>query len=168
MRVVPEMLSRPLYAANACRRIFRIFLQHRCSFSPAAVLPQHVFHDLRGLVKLRQWRMNDLNRHFRRRLSVSTGVGGDFSPRHAFFRDNMSQAGRRNPGLRPCGNRASKQSRTRRISGAVNPRYVAGFVPGKKQKKAHDLSQAFDLYGGAWATRTPDQLIKSQLLYQLS
>ena len=35
-------------------------------------------------------------------------------------------------------------------------------------KKSPYKSWAFEINGGPWAIRTPDQLIKSQLLYQLS
>ncbi|CCW29974.1 hypothetical protein XNC3_1750003 [Xenorhabdus nematophila F1] len=38
----------------------------------------------------------------------------------------------------------------------------------RKNKRLTKLTQLIDLIGGSWEARTPDQLIKSQLLYQLS
>ena len=39
---------------------------------------------------------------------------------------------------------------------------------GHKKAPTGFLARAFSCDGGSWAARTPDQLVKSQLLYQLS
>lgn len=38
----------------------------------------------------------------------------------------------------------------------------------RKNKRLAIYMQAFEFVGGSWRVRTADQLIKSQLLYQLS
>ena len=72
---------------------------------------------------------------------------------------------------RPCSIAASRSParetmfRTKRWP-RPTARAVLLFVFHKKTPVSCDTRVV--LYGGSWATRTPDQLVKSQLIYQLS